>query len=194
MSTGFTGKEILEHSDSFPYRLVQEPDFQENVTDSIAFFQNNPDREWFGLYRIKSKSGENKWAYATATVFEKAGIYGNESDHIVISSTTDAWQASMGGMLEAMEAFSDVIFCVEDNFQAVDERGDGPAPVFDIIWSWITGRSRCPRATGGGGGGSFYFPDEYNGPDLEDVTSPIVCFIHMNELIEQYFAGRNGTD
>ena len=83
-STGFTGKEIMANGDQFYNRLMDDPDFKESISGSVQFFLNNPNKDWFGVYRIMNRDGGYRWAYATASVYER-NVEGIPSKAIVVA-------------------------------------------------------------------------------------------------------------
>ena len=85
------------------------------------------------LMFLKTENENNQYL-----IFEKASMYGHESDYALLDGAANGWQTTMAGLFNVMDAFSGVIFCEEENIQATIDR-DGPAPIFDVILNWLQG-------------------------------------------------------
>jgi len=69
---GITADQIIGMGEEFPKRLQRYPDYNESMTDAIAFFIENPNTKWIGLYRIQSLSGTYRWVMYSTSAFEFA--------------------------------------------------------------------------------------------------------------------------
>lgn len=67
---GVTAQQIIGMGQEFPKRLQRYPDYNESMTDAIAYFIQNPETKWIGLYRIQSISGTYRWVMYSTSAFE----------------------------------------------------------------------------------------------------------------------------
>jgi len=67
---GITAEQIVGMGEEFPKRLQRYPDYNESMTDAIAYFIQNPETKWIGLYRIQSLSGTYRWVMYSTSSFE----------------------------------------------------------------------------------------------------------------------------